>query len=148
MPPSCDSLSNTGAAILDSSGPPANTQGQDGDFYIDTVAHALYGPKAGGVWPAPVSLVGPAGAPGNGTNGTNGSNGTNGNTILSGAGAPPDTLGSDGDFYIDTNAHIMYGLKREVTGRPQESRSSARRAHKGHRASKERRESRCAETLR
>jgi hypothetical protein len=39
--------------------------GSDGDFYIDTAEHVLYGPKAGGHWPATgVSLVGPTGAAG------------------------------------------------------------------------------------
>lgn len=37
--------------------------GVDGDFYIDTTAHTLYGPKAG-TWPSPVSLIGPQGDPG------------------------------------------------------------------------------------
>jgi len=34
------------------------TEGVDGDFYIDTVGHMIYGPKAG-TWPAGTSLVGP-----------------------------------------------------------------------------------------
>lgn len=51
--------------ILNGSGAPANTLGNDGDFYIDTAGHLLYGPKAGGHWPATgVSLVGPTGATG------------------------------------------------------------------------------------
>jgi len=34
----------------------------NGDFYLDTTAWVLYGPKASGVWPGPgTSLVGPAG---------------------------------------------------------------------------------------
>jgi hypothetical protein len=37
------------------------TEGEDGDFYIDTVTDMLYGPKDAGSWPAGVSLVGPAG---------------------------------------------------------------------------------------
>lgn len=69
----------------------------------------LYGPKAGGAWPPGVSLVGPAGQ--NGTNGTNGANGTNGSSVLSGAGAPADSVGVNGDFYLDTAAHVLYGPK-------------------------------------
>jgi hypothetical protein len=34
----------------------------DGDFYIDTVAHMIYGPKASSAWPSGTSLVGPAGS--------------------------------------------------------------------------------------
>jgi hypothetical protein len=37
---------------------PGSGLGNDGDFYIDTATSNLYGPKAAGAWPAPVSLVG------------------------------------------------------------------------------------------
>jgi hypothetical protein len=46
-----------------------------------------------------------------GTDGTNGTNGTNGNTVLNGTGAPSDSLGANGDFYLDTSAETMYGPK-------------------------------------
>jgi hypothetical protein len=36
------------------------TEGVNGNFYIRTSTNYLYGPKAGGVWPAGTSLVGPA----------------------------------------------------------------------------------------
>ena len=42
-------------------------EGVDGDFYLDTVTSTMYGPKAGGVWPAGVVLVGPVGPAGVGT---------------------------------------------------------------------------------
>lgn len=110
--PSCDSLSSTGAALLDGSGPPASTLGQDGDFYLDTTNEVLYGPKANGAWPAGVSLVGPQGTPGTpGIQGPPGQNGANGNTILNGAGPPSSSIGNNGDFYIDTTNHVMYGPK-------------------------------------
>ena len=32
-------------------------------------------------------------------------------TILSGSGLPDDTLGSDGDFYVDTETNLTYGPK-------------------------------------
>lgn len=94
--------------ILSGSGPPADTVGNGGDFYLDTAANVLYGPKVGDAWPTTgVTLVGPQGPPGQ--NGTNGTNGTDGNTILSGVGAPSDALGNDGDYYIDIAAHLLYG---------------------------------------
>lgn len=34
------------------SGAPANTLGKDGDSYVDTTNHLLYGPKAAGAWPS------------------------------------------------------------------------------------------------
>lgn len=46
-------------------GAPPAALGVDGDFYIDTVAIALYGPRSGGLWPASgVSLVGATGPAG------------------------------------------------------------------------------------
>ena len=51
-----------GRTILSGSGAPT-TQGEDGDFYLDTAASTLYGPK-NVTWPAGVSLIGPAGAAG------------------------------------------------------------------------------------
>jgi len=43
---------------------PSSVIGLDGDFYIDTVALAIYGPKSFGHWPAAVSLKGVPGAAG------------------------------------------------------------------------------------
>jgi len=43
-------------------GAPAAGVGVNGDFYLDTTAWVLYGPKAGGAWPGSgTSLVGPPG---------------------------------------------------------------------------------------
>ncbi len=90
--------------ILNGAGAPPDTLGNDGDFYIDTTNHIMYGPKVTGTWPTPgVSLVGPPG--------TNGTNGTNGNTVLHGSGAPADSLGANGDFYVDTTHQVLYGPK-------------------------------------
>jgi hypothetical protein len=102
-----------GNTVLNGSGAPTPSLGNDGDFYIDTASNTLYGPKAGGAWSGTgTSLVGPQGAPGsNGTNGTNGTDGSNGNTVLNGTGAPTPSLGNDGDFYIDTANHTLYGPK-------------------------------------
>lgn len=56
-----------GNTVLNGSGAPASSLGAVGDFYIDTAAHVLYGPKTSTGWPASgTSLVGPAGAPGAG----------------------------------------------------------------------------------
>ncbi|MCX6232117.1 MAG: hypothetical protein NTZ33_11290 [Bacteroidetes bacterium] len=40
------------------------TEGVNGDFYIRTTTNYIYGPKAGGSWPAGTSLVGPQGPQG------------------------------------------------------------------------------------
>lgn len=50
----------TSNTIWNGSGAPSVGIGINGDFYIDTAAHCLYGPKAGGVWPGTcTSLIGP-----------------------------------------------------------------------------------------
>jgi hypothetical protein len=88
-----------GQTILNGAGAPDDlSDGIDGDFYIDTDNHYLYGPKSGGAWPTPgLYLVGPAGA--------------DGQTLLSGDGAPDAGTGNDGDFYIDTTNDYLYGPK-------------------------------------
>lgn len=55
----------SGNTVLNGTGAPATSVGNDGDFYIDTSASVLYGPKAGGSWPVSgVSLIGAPGATG------------------------------------------------------------------------------------
>ncbi len=92
-----------GNTILSGNGAPSGGTGVNGDFYLDTTADALYGPKTGGAWGSPTSLIGPQG--------TTGAAGADGSTILSGSGAPGGGTGADGDFYIDTTANAIYGPK-------------------------------------
>lgn len=59
--------------------------------------------------PLILNLKGPQGTAGaNGTNGTNGTNGVNGSTWYNGSGAPANTLGVDGDYYLDNNTGNVY----------------------------------------
>lgn len=60
---SAASLSD-GRVIRYGAGSPSNGLGNDGDFYIDTTANYIYGPKASGTWPSGTSMIGPAGADG------------------------------------------------------------------------------------
>jgi len=108
---------------LDNTGPEVtalNTLGVKADL---ATIQAIVGPSVGDVWQADdtdifylwdgsswVSL-GTLGTPGpTGATGATGADGTDGSTILSGSGAPVDNVtGSDGDFYIDTAAHTIYG---------------------------------------
>ncbi|WP_294318028.1 hypothetical protein [uncultured Chryseobacterium sp.] len=53
-----------GKSVLNGTVNPSSSTGNNGDFYINTATNFLFGPKAGGNWPAGVSLVGPAGATG------------------------------------------------------------------------------------
>lgn len=41
-----------GDTIIDGVGPPSAGTGSDGDYYLDSVTHLLWGPKVGGAWPA------------------------------------------------------------------------------------------------
>jgi hypothetical protein len=136
-----------GNTVLRGTGPPDNSAGSPGDFYLDTAADMLFGPKTGNGWPAAgTSLTGPAGPTGDtgpagpagdtgpagpqgpagprGLAGPQGPAGANGNTILNGTGPPHNTLGNDGDFYLDTAADVLYGPKA-VPGRRRESAWSA-----------------------
>jgi len=81
--------------IRNGRGAPTNAIGIDGDFYIDILKFNLYGPKANGHWPAPVSLRGPAGV--NGANGKAGTNGTAGkNGVSGGKGSTASIAGPKG----------------------------------------------------
>jgi hypothetical protein len=51
------------------------TEGVDGDLYFRTTTRMIYGPKAGGVWPVGVSLIGPAGPSVTGSTGLTGPTG-------------------------------------------------------------------------
>src|SRR5690606_36030262 len=51
-----------GLSILNGEGPPDAATGRDGEFYIDTQAHEIYGPKTSGAWGSGTSLVGEDGA--------------------------------------------------------------------------------------
>lgn len=115
------------AVVLAGAGEPADATGQDGQFYLDTAASLLYGPRSHGAWPRParalVGTPGPAGASGapgaDGQNGAPGQNGQDGAPgaagigLLSGSGAPPAGLGRDGEFYIDATSATLYGPKAD-----------------------------------
>jgi hypothetical protein len=98
-----------GYSVLNGSGAPGAGLGVNGDFYIDTTAHSIYGPKAAGAWGSSTSLVGPTGS--NGTNGQGVPTGGTANQVLakidgvdyntqwvtpSASGASPTVTGSRG----------------------------------------------------
>lgn len=68
-----------GRTLLSGTSAPGSGTGADGDFFINTAASIIYGPKAAGVWPAGVSLIGPAGA--TGATGSAGSSGDDGREV-------------------------------------------------------------------
>ena len=125
------SAGTNGNTVWNGTTTPAKSTGVNGDFYLDTATNCLYGPKASGAWPSPcVTLVGPQGATGaqgpTGSTGATGSQGptgpagatgpqgpagTNGNTVWNGTTTPTGSTGANGDFYLDTATHCLYGPK-------------------------------------
>ncbi len=90
-----------GNTVLSGVTGPTGGVGVDGDFYIDTLAELIYGPKASGTWPTPgTSLVGPAGATGaagaDGATGTAGASGATGPTGAAGAAGAVGATGPTG----------------------------------------------------
>lgn len=77
------SLSNT---VRSGVGVPSNATGVDGDFYIDTSASRIHGPKVSGTWPAGTSLIGATGSIGStgltGATGPSGAQGVAGQGVL------------------------------------------------------------------
>lgn len=53
-----------GKTVLSGAGAPSAGLGVDGDFFIDTSAWNIYGPKTGGAWGTATTLVGPQGPQG------------------------------------------------------------------------------------
>lgn len=51
---------DVGNTIRNGAGAPSGGVGVNGDFYIDTTAKALYGPKTSGAWGSATSMIGPA----------------------------------------------------------------------------------------
>ncbi|SOY54306.1 collagen-like protein [Cupriavidus taiwanensis] len=89
-----------GKTILSGTNAPTADVGADGDFYLNVSSSTLYGPKAGGEWPAGVSLIGPQGVAG-----------APGATLLHGAADPTAADGTVGSFYLNTSTNTLFGPK-------------------------------------
>lgn len=73
----------TEGLLLSGTTVPGAGDGNNDDWWLRTTTKFLYGPKAGGVWPAGVSLIGPTGA-----TGATGSTGSTGAAGADGVGVP------------------------------------------------------------
>ncbi len=122
-PPGTNGTNGTnGNTVLNGTGPPSSTVGNNGDFYVDTAADVLYGPKSGGAWPMPgTSLIGPAGAAG-----PTGAAGAMGPQGVAGPQGPPGPAGTSSIDALDgtvcntasSNAgtlNVSYGSNGSVT---------------------------------
>lgn len=99
----------TGNAVLNGNGAPSSMLGRNGDFYINNISLTIYGPKSDLGWGLPTNLIGPNGVAG--SIGPSGPTGATGNSVLNGNGIPNNSLGKNGDFYINVSANTIYGPK-------------------------------------
>ena len=106
---------SAGTMILAANGAPNDSQGVDGDFFVDTEIGSLYGPKLNGSWGNGLSLIGPMGLTGG--KGDTGLSGADGATIITGSGAP-STQGKPGDFYFDNTGSAIYGPRSSAINQP------------------------------
>ena len=98
-----------GKTVLNGAVSPSNSLGTNGDFYFRTDNNKFFGPKTAGDWGVGVSLVGPTGATGD--TGVKGAAGVDGKTILNGTTAPGGSVGTIGDFYLNTDVSKLFGPK-------------------------------------
>lgn len=103
-----------GASLITGHGDPNDTIGNDGDVFVDLDVPRLVGPKATGVWPnESFSLVGPQGPVGADSTvpGPPGPAGSSGPGIVAGHGDPNDTVGREGDVFVDVDGARLFGAK-------------------------------------
>lgn len=117
---------SNGTAWYTGDGLPDDSQGKNGDYYLDNTSGNVYrrtfnsyiyvsnikGSMGDAGVTGATGVTGSTGATGatgtDGTNGVDGANGTNGSTMRNGAGAPDDSLGANGDYYINTTSGDLY----------------------------------------
>ena len=88
-----------GTTILSGTTAPTLSIGEIGDYYLNKSTYDLYGPKTSNSWGTPINL--------------RGSSGTAGSKIHAGTGSPTQSIGDNGDWYIDTQNKKLYGPKTD-----------------------------------
>ena len=86
-----------GASILSGSGLPSSLIGIPTDYYLDTLTDILYGPKTSS-WPSSGTSI----------KGETGATGQAGYSVYTGTSAPNNSLGNNGDTYIQSTANLIY----------------------------------------
>ena len=92
-----------GSSTISGKGVPSSSLGNNGDSYIDTETFDFY-LKENGIWSKEGNIKGVAG--------DTGSQGEEGTSIRTGKGEPSETLGNNGDSYIDLSTFDFY-VKKE-----------------------------------
>lgn len=116
-----------GNTIHSGEGTPSSGLGINGDYYIDKVAHTVYGPKTGGAWGSSIGLVGERGE--KGLTGAEGSKGATGSTGATGVSGPSGSEGPRG-LTGDKGATGVQGEKG-TTGATGETGSQGLKGEKG-----------------
>lgn len=94
-----------GSAWISGSGIPSPSIGENGDFYFDAVNENVY-EKSNDTWINIANI--------SGSNGTDGTDGVDGTVWHSGNSVPTDTIGGEGDFYLNTLNGAVY--EKQSTG--------------------------------
>jgi lysophospholipase L1-like esterase len=101
-----------GKTILNGATDPSNlSTGNNGDFYLNTTTMTFFGPKAGGVWPAGISIIGTTGA--DGPAGPQGSAGATGAAGPTGATGPGVATGGTTGQILKKNSNTDYDTSWE-----------------------------------
>ena len=98
-----------GKSVLNGSSDPTSNDGAEGDFWINTNANTIWGPKTATGWPS-------TGTEMIGANGTNGTNGDDGKSVLNGSSDPTSMMALKEIFGL-TPMQIPFGdLKQPLVG--------------------------------
>lgn len=87
-----------GSMIYTGEGAPTNEIGSTGDYYLNVETGELYGPKENSEWGDPIIVL-------------MGEDGEDGSQIYAGEGEPEESLGTEGDYYLDKENYDLYGPK-------------------------------------
>jgi hypothetical protein len=101
-----------GSSIITGSGLPSNSLGRTGDYYLNSLTNILYGPKGVTEWPSSGILI-------QGTQGLQGDKGDRGYSVYEGATNPSNSLGLDGDIYIQSASNAIYTKSSGVWQTPE-----------------------------
>ena len=94
-----------GSVWREGTGAPSNSLGVNGDYYLDGSTGNVY-LKASGAYSVAANIQGPQGP--TGATGATGAAGTPGSVWREGTGAPSNSLGVDGDYYLDGATGNVY----------------------------------------
>jgi hypothetical protein len=108
-----------GASVLNGISDPLDSVGVDGDFYINTTAKTMFGPKTAGSWGSGSSLIGPGGSAGpEGPQGQSGPSGIAATKTFAGAAAA--SLGSSSSWvFVGPTTFLTTSAEQRITGAAQ-----------------------------